>query len=141
MALQTRISNDLAKAAADQVTAKLEAGAGPAYVEIRDGTQPAGPDTAATGTLLASIELQSPCFGAAADANPGGRITMNGTPSDLSANASGTPTWFRAYDSNNVAVIDGSAGTASTDMILDSATITAAQAVTITTWTVTMPES
>ena len=131
----TTISTAARNAAADGVVGLLDGGAGAGYIEVRDGTQPATPNDAATGTLLATLTLSDPAFGAAAT----GTATANAITDDTSADASGTATWFRGYDSTGVAVIDGSAGTSGTDLILDDAAIVAGGVVAINSWTVTMP--
>lgn len=143
MATNTRITNDAAIAACDAIVDLFENGTGTAKVEIRSGSQPASADAAATGTVLASINLNSPAFGNAADAAPGGRATADVTPAlqDTSANASGTAGWFRGYEQGGDALIDGECGTSGADMNLDNTSINAGQTVTITSWTITMPES
>lgn len=133
--MTTRIAVAARNDAADAITALLDAGAGPGYIEIRDGTQPADPDTAASGVLLATLTLSDPAFGAAAS----GTATANAIASETNAPNSGTATWFRAYDSTAVAVIDGDVGTSGTDMVLNTTTITAGDTVEVTEWTVTMP--
>ena len=142
MALATRISNVAAKAACDAIVDLLDAGAGPGIVRIYDGTQATDPDTAVGAqTLLAELTCSDPAFGAAVDAAPGGRATANAVTSDPSANATGTASWFRALDSNGVARWDGSVGTSGCDMNINSVSITSGAAVSITSWTVTMPET
>lgn len=136
-----RISNAGAIAACNALVDLLDAGAGAAYIEIRTGTQPATVETAATGTLLATLTCSDPAFGNAADENPGAKATANAIASDTSADATGVAGWFRAYDSNNVAIIDGTCGTTGTDMILDDDNITIGGVVACTSWTVTMPEA
>lgn len=142
MAKNTTISNNAAKAAADAIVDLLDAGASAGKLRIYDGSQPAGPDTAVTTqTLLAELTLSDPAFGAAADDDPGGKATADTITDDSSANAMGTAAWFRAVDSDGNAVIDGSVGTSDADLILDSVSITAGQTVSVTSWTITMPES
>lgn len=131
----TAISTAARNAAANGIVDLLDGGAAAGYIEIRDGAQPAGPGTAATGVLLATLPLSDPAFGDAVD----GVATANAITSDTTADASSTATWFRAYDSNAVAVIDGSAGEAATDLILDNATIVAGGTVAVSSWTITMP--
>ena len=133
--MATRISVAARNAAADGVVDLLDGGAGAGKIEIRDGTQPANPGTAASGTLLATLTLSDPAFGAAT----GGVATANAITDDTNAAASGTATWFRAYDGSDVAVIDGSAGETGTDLILDDAAIVAGGTVSISSWTVSMP--
>lgn len=133
--MATRISDAARNAAADGVVDLLDGGAGAGYIELRTGTQPASVATAASGTLLATLTLADPAFGAAT----GGTATAGTITDDSSADATGTAGWFRAYDSAGNAVIDGSAGEAAEDLVLDSASIVAGGTVSISSWTVTMP--
>lgn len=140
MALNTRISNECAKAACDAIVDRVDVGAGTATVKIYPGTQPADPDTATGETELATLNLPNPAFGAAADATPGGRATANPiTPQNGTAN--GTAAWFRVFDRNGLSQWDGECGTSGADMNLVSLSISIGQPVEITSWTVTMPES
>lgn len=142
MAKKPSISNLAAKNACDEITVLLDAGAGAAKLRIYDGTQPADVDTAiSTQTLLAELTMSDPAFGAAGDGAPGGQATAGTITDDTSANATGTASWFRAVDSNNVAVVDGSAGTSAADLILDSVSITAGQTVKVNSWVLTMRET
>jgi len=147
MALATRLSNVLAKAMATAVATQIDSGAGAGTVTIYSGTQAADPDTAVVAQVpLAIFTLADPSFGAATDANPGGRITAEAvaaTTGEAGAGAGTVATWFRAKTSTGTAVIDGSvAATGGTaDMIIDNTTIAADQTVNMTSWTITMPES
>ena len=141
MANNFRIANVAARALADAFDDRVNTGAGTARIEIRTGAQPADPDTVASGTLLATVNLANPAFGAAADANPGGRITANTISDDVSADATGTAGWFRVYDRGGAAVADGEVGTAGADLNLNTTAITAGSTVSITSMTVTMPEA
>lgn len=119
----------------------IDAGVAAGYVEIRSGTQPATVSDAATGTVLATITLQDPALSAAADQNPNGRCTLNGTPADSSADATGTAAWGRVYDSAGNAVFDGSCGVgASFNFNIDSTAITALAAVTLNSMNLNMNE-
>lgn len=93
--------------------------------------------------LLAELLCSNPAFGNAADDAPGGKATAAAISDDVSADASGEASWFRAVDRNGAAIIDGDAGPSGSgaDMILDNRSIVATQTVKITLWTVTMPES
>lgn len=142
MANAPRVSNAAAIAACNGVVDLIDGGAGAGKFRIYDGTQPAGPDTAiSTQTLLAELTFSDPAFGNAADVNPGARATANAITADAAANNSGTASWFRFVDSSGTAVIDGSVGTASADLILDDVEITAGSEVSVTAFTVTMAES
>lgn len=141
MANNPRISNAAAIAACDAVVDLVDAGAGAGYIECRTGAQPAGADSAATGTLLGTLTCSDPAFGAAADAAPGGRATANSVTGDTSADATGTIGYCRMYDSNGTAIIDGEAGTSGADFNFDSVSVTEGGAINLTSITVTVPES
>jgi hypothetical protein len=120
--------------------AALDAGLNPlnsGFLEIWSGSQPATPDVAPTGgnVLLATLNLSATAF----TASSGGTKTANAITSGTAA-ATGTATWFRAYDSNGTtAVIDGSAGISGTDMILATASIVTGAVVSCSGWSVSMP--
>lgn len=136
--MATRISDAARNAAADGVVDLLDAGAAAGYIEVRTGTQPASVATAASGTLLATLTLADPAFGSATS----GTATAGTITDDTSADATGTAGWFRAYDSNGNAIIDGDVTTSAAgtgDMQLDDTEIVAGGTVSISSWTVTMP--
>lgn len=144
--MAVRLTNTAAIAACNAVVDRIDLGGSAGFVRIYSGTQPAGADVAITDqTLLAELTLNFPAFGAASDAEPGGRATadVDPTPQDVSANATGTATWYRVVTSEGDTVMDGSVGTSGSgaDMIVASTSITETQPVEITSWTVTMPES
>ncbi len=67
-------------------------------MEVRSGTQPDSADNAPTGTLLASIPLPADAFAAAS----AGVKSKTGTWEDVSADATGTATWFRIKASGDL---------------------------------------
>jgi len=139
----TKISNAVAIAQCNLLVDLLDAGAGAGKLRVYDGAQPAGPDTAVTTqNLLVEWVLGDPAFGDAVDANPGGRATANAIAT-VAAAITGTAAWCRALDSNNVAIIDGSvtATGGGGDLTLNSISIVEAVNQSITSWTVTQPES
>lgn len=140
----TKIANSEALSACDSVVDALDGGTGAGLLRIYDGTQPSGgPDEAIVSqTLLAELTLSDPAFGAAADDNPGGKATANAISDDTSANADGTASWFRAVTSDGTAVIDGdvTATGGDGDLELNSTSIASGATVSVTSWTVTMPE-
>lgn len=144
-ALNTNISNVAARAACDAIVDLLDEGSAAGLVKGYSGVQPADPDTAATGTLLFTLTLGDPAFGAAADANPGGRATAAAITADSSADATGTLGYCRGSSSNGGGTplddhIDGEAGTSGADFNFNTLAIVAGAAVSMTSWTVTMPE-
>ena len=108
-----------------------------AILKIRSGAQPADCATGDSGTVLATINLASDWMAAAS----AGAKALSGLPvTDSSADATGTAGHFRVYASDGTTchwqgsvTITGGGG----DLTLDSVSITAAQQVNITGWTLT----
>jgi len=115
----------LRNAILDQITAKIDAGAGAGLFRIYDGTRPALGGTPTT--LLAELTFSDPSASAAAS----GVLTENAITQDASANATGTATWFRVVDSTGTFVMDGSVGTSGSDLNLVTTSITVGQPVSI----------
>ena len=136
------VTNAVAKSMLDAFTTALDAGT-QAVLEIYSGTVPADADASGAGlTLLASLPMTAnPSFGAATDLNPGARITANTITADSSADATGTASCFRMKTQTGGTVCaQGTVGTASADMILNTVSITAGSTVSVTSATVTLPE-
>jgi len=105
-----------------------------AILKIRTGAQPADCATADSGTVLATLQLPSDWMAAASS----GAKAKNGTWQDTSADDTGTAAHFRIYDSGgSTCDIQGSVGSGSGDLDLDSVSITAGQIVTVTGFTLT----
>jgi hypothetical protein len=105
-----------------------------AILRIRDGALPANCAAADAGAVLAELNLPSDWMAAAS----GGTKGILGTWQDLSANNSGTATHFRIYDSGgSTCHMQGTVGTAATDMIVTSTAFTAGASFTITSFTLT----
>lgn len=131
-----KISTAARNAACDAVVDLLDGGPSFGTIKIYDGTQPAGPGTAiTTQVLLATFTLEDPAFGSAST----GVATLDTTPIlSTTGLAASTATWFRAADSTGTAVLDGSAGTSGTDLILNTATISVGVTVECSAGTITM---
>lgn len=101
-------------------------------INIYSGTQPANANTPiSTQTLLVSLPV-SGSFGT--DSN--GTITLSAVTS-ASAVASGTASFFRIFKSDNTTVVmDGSVGTSSADLILNTTAIANTQTVAISSGTI-----
>lgn len=101
-------------------------------LELRTGAQPATCATADSGTVLATMTLPSDWAAAAS----GGTKALLGTWQDLTADASGT---FGHYRIKQGATCheQGSCGLAGSDIVMDSATVTAGQQVSIISFTKT----
>ncbi len=136
MADTTRISNATASAEADALARLLDNG----YLRIYDSTggtgQPATVDTAiGSQVLLAELRINATSAPAASN----GVLTFNAITADSSANATGTATWFRALKSDGTSAIwDGSVGTASSTINLNTTSIVSGATVSITSLTYTV---
>ena len=130
-----------AAACCNDLVDAIDSGAGTAVLEIRTSPKPTNADDSATGTILCAINLSNPAFGAASNQSPGARATANGLPLSGTASGTGDAAWFRVYDRDGNDVFDGTVGTGSEDLVLANATINSGNTVTVTAWTVDMPES
>lgn len=141
--MATRISNAAAIASVNAVVDLIDGGAGAGYIEIRTGAQPADVSVAATGTLLGTLPCSDPAFGNAVDVTGAARATANAVTSDTAADAAGTAGWFRVYDSNNVAIIDGNITITSGggDMELDNINIAVNDTISVNSWTFQQSET
>ena len=71
-----------------------------ATIEVRSGSAPATPETAATGTLLATVNI-SGSFSSA------GGVLTSADPASVTIAATGTAGYFRLKKSGGTAVLDG----------------------------------
>lgn len=123
----------ISAAAANAMAAALATDVGSAAtIEIRSGAKPATPETAASGTLLATVAI-SGSFTAA-----GGSITA-ADPASVTVAASGTAGHFRVKTSGGTAKIDGTVGTSGADMNLSSVALVAGGTVDLGVPTFTVP--
>lgn len=86
---------------ATQIKNAIDAGSGPGKLRIYNGTRPATGGTVTT--LLGELICSDPC-GTVSN----GVLTFSPVTSDISADNSGTATWFRIVDSDGNFVMDGS---------------------------------
>ena len=100
--------------------------------------RPAGPGTAISDqTLLATLGLAATAITAGGS---DGIVTFAAISSDVSIDATGTPTWCRFLQSNGTtAIIDAKVGTSGADINFDSVTWLAGGTAAITSLTLTMP--
>jgi hypothetical protein len=131
MAVTPKYSNTMVNAKADAVGNALNNG----YIRIYDGAQPANADTAVSGqTLLAELRFGADAFGAAV----AGVITANAITDDSAADATGTATWARILASDGSTVwMDGSAGTANANVVLNTTSIVSGAVVSCSSLTLT----
>jgi hypothetical protein len=135
MANALRLTNAAVNAEADAFARLLDNG----FLRIYSGTQPATADTALSGnTLLAELRFANP----SAPAAVAGVLTFSAITSDTAADATGTATFFRAFKADGTtAVYDGSVGTSSADLVIDSTAIQVGADVDVTSLTHTVPKS
>ena len=147
MALNTQITNVAAIAMCDAIVDLLDGGASNAVIQIYADVQPTDADTAVGAqVLLATLACNDPAFGAAADDTGKATATANAIADDTSADATDVATWFRASTTTDgstpvTTIIDGSVGTSSADMIINTTSIESGATVSVTAWTVSQPES
>lgn len=141
-----RLSTAARNAAVSAIATLIDGGSGPGVLRIYTGSQPAGPGTSPSGTLLAEFTLNDPAFGSPSS----GVVTLDITPAveDTSADATGTAGWFRLLDSTEAAstglgVVDGTvtATGGGGDLTVNTVSIVSGATVTVTSGTLTMPAS
>lgn len=134
-----RTSNAAAHAGLDAKYNLADAGSGPATITVYTGAQPANADTAASGTPLVEFTCADPAWEVAGATTA--RVKHLDAAPDLSAvaGATGAAGWARMEDSAGNTVFDGSVGTAGTDFIINTTSITTGQTVTLTAGTITEP--
>ena len=106
-----------------------------AVIKLFSGAAPANCGTVDSGTMLVQFAGNATQFGTATN----GVLTAS-VVAGVNATATGTPGYFRVYPNaatTSNAVFQGTVGTTGTDMILTAATVTAGQACTFTSLTVT----
>ena len=107
------------------------------YLDILDGTQPAGPDTGITSqNTLATLRLNA--TGIASVTN--GVLTAGAVVSDTNAAGGASPaTWFRLWKSDHsTPLVDGTVGTSGTNCVIASTTIGAGATVSCSALTFTV---
>ena len=108
-------------------------------LEIRSGTKPGACATATSGgAVLATINLPSDWMAAAT----GGQKLLAGTWEDLSADSTGTASFFRIYKSQSTknettCFLQGDVAASASDMNVSSVSFTAGQSFSITAFTLT----
>lgn len=122
-----------ANAAADAICALCDGGS----IRIYAAPQPATPDDAPFGALLAEPTFGTPAFAAAVN----GTAAANAVTDDASANASGDADWYRLCAADGSAVTDDECGLIGSGkaLELDSLTIAAGDRVTIPSFSHTEP--
>jgi hypothetical protein len=107
------------------------------YLRFYSGTPPATVDTALSGnTLLASCTFSATAFATAS----GGSATANAITADSDADASGTVSFARAFESDGTTAIEQfTVGTSGTDITVPTTTVTQHIQFSVTSLTLTQP--
>jgi hypothetical protein len=105
---------------------------------IYTGTQPADPNSAVTGSLLATITIPNPAFGAAS----GGAIAKAGTWSVV-ATGTGTAGYARFISADTLKTMDAVVTNipGGNDLLINSLDIAIGNTVTVVSLIITNPES
>ncbi len=99
-------------------------------LRLFSGSPPADCATAASGTLIATLDLPSDWLGAASAGSVSKAGTWTGT-----ASAAGTAGYYRILDSGATTTHEqGTVGLGSGDLSLDNNVISNGQTITISTW-------
>lgn len=133
-----RLSDSVRNAKVAAAVAKLDVGTGTTggTIKLYTGAQPASPATAASGTLLATIVLPNPAFGA-----PATGVASMGDPASVNAVATGTAGWARFADRDGNVCWDGHVTATSGGGVveLSSVSLTSGNPVDVTGGTYTQP--
>lgn len=124
-------------AACNGIVDLADAGGGAGTIKVYTGSSP-GPNTAVTGTLLATFTLAATAFGNAST----GTATLASTPRSTTGAAAGTAGYFRMADSTGAAIMDGTVGATGSgaDLELNTTTVSVGLALDITSGTITVPQ-
>lgn len=137
MANAPSITTAARNAAADAVVDLVDAG-GAGSLRIYSGTAPADANAALSGnTLLAQLTMSATAFGSAA----AGVATAAAITQDSSADATGTATFFRILSGAATVIMQGEVGTSGSDLNLNSTSIQAGAAVSVSSLTYTQSGS
>jgi hypothetical protein len=130
--MAVRLSTSARNAATDAISALVDADAGAGSIKIYTGSQPATPNTTATGTLLATVVLADPAFGASSAG-----VATGTDPASVTAVGTGTAGWWRMLDNSGDAVMDGTVADGS--LVLSDNNIVTGGSVDITALSHTTP--
>lgn len=113
-----------------------------AVLKVYGGSVPANLSVAITSEpLLAETTLSSTSFNPITDADPGAQATAGPITMDSSGNATGTATFFRIEQSGGTEILQGTAGEGAEELVFDNADIVVGNEVSVSTLTLTHPES
>jgi hypothetical protein len=105
-------------------------------IEVRTGTQPPDPNSAATGTLLVTIDIPNPAFAAAAS----GTVEDTGTWDGVAV-ATGAAGWARFISSDTLKTMDVPVTNVpgGNDLLINTLGIVNGETVSVVSLTITEP--
>lgn len=137
-----RFSAAIAALACSAYTGAVDAAATPGKLIIYDGARPANGDEAVTTQVaLVEFEMGDPAFAAPVDVTAGAQATANAIAAVPAAN-SGTASWFRIYDGDDLPLWDGAVTdtTGNGDLKVSSTTVVQGIEVSVVSLTFTQPK-
>lgn len=115
-------------------------GAGTLELRVSGSSPPATADTAQNGSEVATCTLNNPAMDASTDETTYAEADMDVSPAVQDATCTGgTPDYFRIKNNGGTCVLQGTVGTASCDLNLNTATIGAGAQLDITSFSVRLP--
>lgn len=122
------------------LTEAIDAGSA-AVIQIYSGSVPADADASNAGTLLGTLTCNATAFSGITDNTPGALATFAAITQDSSADNTGTATFFRiSTQSGGTVIAQGTVGTSSADLVLNTTSITSGSAISISAATIELEE-
>jgi hypothetical protein len=113
-------------------------------LNIYSGTQPTDANTAiGAQVLLATVTFNATAFGTPVASGSAGSKIVTATANSITSGtavATNTAAWFRVLTSGAATVFDGSVGTATADLVLNTTSIVSGGTVGVTSFTITQTE-
>ncbi len=146
MALNPRISNEVAILGLDALLDGVDEGAGAATIDGRSGAQPADPDTVTSGTRLFALVMSAAAFNGATDGTGKASAAAAAITDDTSADATGTLGYCRIGATTTPPTliddhIDGEAGTSGADYNFNTLEIVSGATVSMSALTIDLSET
>lgn len=137
MAANIRLADATRNATLDAIKTEMDAGAGPAVMEVYTGTIPTNANTAIGAQVkLGTLTFSDP----SAPAASGGVLTFSAIAQDSSADDTGTIGWARIKDSDGNTIMDVSAGTGSGVVLqFNTLAVTVGGPISCSAFTITVP--
>lgn len=140
MATNPMISMHGARTALDAYTALFTA---TSHIDINTGAIPANCGAGRSGTNLSNaMAFSATAFGASTDGGSNGlaTATANAISADTAAANTGTAGYFYCTNSGGTVLCQGTCGTSSADMILNTTTITAGDVIACSSFVITLAD-